>query len=287
MQLRRPVRCRAPRARDRAARPGGDARSRTRPPRSCRGRARSAAAGSPFRSTPPTRATTFAPAHRLGLPRPRGGGEPVLPGGGGHRPGPRPRARRGGRRRRRRRRGREPTRRLRRPAHRPCIGRVGRPPLGATCWTGSGALPGVRIRPADLATFIYTGGTTGLSKGCMLSHNYHEALARQIGICWRRTADDVVWTPLPHVPLQRPGHGRRRGSGLRGTGRDLPAVLGVPVLARDEPGRRHRHLDPGHHGLPARPRHRPARDAQARADPRRTRRCGCSGRRRCPSRWTG
>jgi crotonobetaine/carnitine-CoA ligase len=31
----------------------------------------------------------------------------------------------------------------------------------------------------------------------MLSHNYHEALARQIGICWQRTADDVVWTPLP------------------------------------------------------------------------------------------
>ena len=31
----------------------------------------------------------------------------------------------------------------------------------------------------------------------MLSHNYHEALARQIGICWERTADDVVWTPLP------------------------------------------------------------------------------------------
>ncbi len=63
--------------------------------------------------------------------------------------------------------------------------------------SGSEDLPGVRIRPADLATFIYTGGTTGLSKGCMLSHNYHEALARQIGICWRRTADDVVWTPLP------------------------------------------------------------------------------------------
>ena len=31
----------------------------------------------------------------------------------------------------------------------------------------------------------------------MLSHNYHGALSRQIGICWRRTADDVVWTPLP------------------------------------------------------------------------------------------
>lgn len=59
------------------------------------------------------------------------------------------------------------------------------------------ARPDVAIRPADLGTFIYTGGTTGPSKGCMLSHNYHEALARQIGICWRRTADDVVWTPLP------------------------------------------------------------------------------------------
>ena len=53
------------------------------------------------------------------------------------------------------------------------------------------------VRPGDLATFVYTGGTTGPSKGCMLSHNYHEALARQIGLCWGRTADDVVWTPLP------------------------------------------------------------------------------------------
>jgi crotonobetaine/carnitine-CoA ligase len=51
--------------------------------------------------------------------------------------------------------------------------------------------------PGDLATFVYTGGTTGPSKGCMLSHNYHAALARQIGICWERTPDDVVWTPLP------------------------------------------------------------------------------------------
>ncbi|MBV9953381.1 MAG: AMP-binding protein [Acidimicrobiia bacterium] len=57
--------------------------------------------------------------------------------------------------------------------------------------------PSVTIRPADLATFIYTGGTTGPSKGCMLSHHYHGALSRQIGICWKRTAEDVVWTPLP------------------------------------------------------------------------------------------
>jgi crotonobetaine/carnitine-CoA ligase len=57
--------------------------------------------------------------------------------------------------------------------------------------------PSVSIHPQDLATFVYTGGTTGPSKGCMLSHNYHEALARQIGICWNRQPEDVVWTPLP------------------------------------------------------------------------------------------
>lgn len=62
---------------------------------------------------------------------------------------------------------------------------------------GDDRRPDVSVQPADLATFVYTGGTTGPSKGCMLSHAYHEALARQIGICWKRTADDVVWTPLP------------------------------------------------------------------------------------------
>ena len=57
--------------------------------------------------------------------------------------------------------------------------------------------PTTSVRGSDLATFIYTGGTTGPSKGCMLTHNYHGALARQIGLCWGRTSDDVAWSPLP------------------------------------------------------------------------------------------
>lgn len=62
---------------------------------------------------------------------------------------------------------------------------------------GAAPVEPVARGPEDLATFVYTGGTTGPSKGCMLSHNYHAALATQVGTCWQRTADDVVWTPLP------------------------------------------------------------------------------------------
>jgi acyl-CoA synthetase (AMP-forming)/AMP-acid ligase II len=55
----------------------------------------------------------------------------------------------------------------------------------------------VVIAAADLGTIIYTGGTTGSSKGCALSHNYHLMIARQIISSWGRTPDDVVWSPLP------------------------------------------------------------------------------------------
>jgi crotonobetaine/carnitine-CoA ligase len=55
----------------------------------------------------------------------------------------------------------------------------------------------VGIGPADLACFIYTAGTTGPSKGCMLPHRYVVALGEQIARAWGRTADDVVLTPLP------------------------------------------------------------------------------------------
>jgi crotonobetaine/carnitine-CoA ligase len=60
-----------------------------------------------------------------------------------------------------------------------------------------GGVAAVEVAPSDLACLIYTAGTTGPSKGCMLSHNYVVCMAEQISRAWRRTADDVVWTPLP------------------------------------------------------------------------------------------
>ena len=53
------------------------------------------------------------------------------------------------------------------------------------------------MSPTDLHCFIYTGGTTGLSKGCVINHNYCVTLAKQIAVMWERGPDDVVWTPLP------------------------------------------------------------------------------------------
>lgn len=50
---------------------------------------------------------------------------------------------------------------------------------------------------SDVAMLIYTGGTTGPSKGCIVSHNYVCNLARQTVLNGQWTQDDINWTPLP------------------------------------------------------------------------------------------
>ena len=54
------------------------------------------------------------------------------------------------------------------------------------------------VKPWDLAMLVYTGGTTGASKGCMISHNYACNLARQCVQVTNLSPDDVTWTPLPN-----------------------------------------------------------------------------------------
>jgi crotonobetaine/carnitine-CoA ligase len=57
--------------------------------------------------------------------------------------------------------------------------------------------PEVEVLPGDPAVVIYTGGTTGPSKGCLNSHNYACNLSRQVIDVTRRTPQSITWTPLP------------------------------------------------------------------------------------------
>jgi carnitine-CoA ligase len=56
---------------------------------------------------------------------------------------------------------------------------------------------GRSVRASDLATVLFTSGTTGPSKGCMLSHRYGvvtgETISRSIGL----RADDCLYCPFP------------------------------------------------------------------------------------------
>src|SRR6201988_2699297 len=53
--------------------------------------------------------------------------------------------------------------------------------------------PAVDLDPADLFTVLYTSGTTGLSKGCMLSNGYVTSAARPFRDCdWLRTNERAI-----------------------------------------------------------------------------------------------
>ena len=57
--------------------------------------------------------------------------------------------------------------------------------------------PDVAVSPSDLMSIVYTSGTTGQPKGCMLSHGYYTRVGRVVGEALELTPDDVLFTALP------------------------------------------------------------------------------------------
>lgn len=53
---------------------------------------------------------------------------------------------------------------------------------------------------------IYTAGTTGPSKACLISHGFVANMARQMHENLERTGEDVLWTPMPLFHMSAVGH---------------------------------------------------------------------------------
>jgi carnitine-CoA ligase len=58
-------------------------------------------------------------------------------------------------------------------------------------------LPRANAKPSDVCALVYTGGTTGPSKGCMISQNYLVQSAIQNNGLVDRRPDETWWSPLP------------------------------------------------------------------------------------------
>ena len=65
--------------------------------------------------------------------------------------------------------------------------------------------PGVAVHYSDLASILYTSGTTGVSKGVMFSHHYWYDIWAESVKYSRYTQDDVLYTGLPFF------HGNAQG----------------------------------------------------------------------------
>ena len=136
------------------------------------------------------------------------------------------------------------------------------------------------VKPSDAYTFMYTSGTTGPPKGCVLTHGNYRSVLDMVqssggGIGCRGRHDLPVPPPRPRVRAARAARGdrRRRDHRLLGRGPEADHRRAVRGPA-DLPA-----LGPAHLREALRARHRPRRrGADRRGHEGRPRRSGACGR---------
>ncbi len=90
-------------------------------------------------------------------------------------------------------------------------------PSGAVCWdideltaaavSAPDVAPEAALDASSPAALVYTSGTTGASKGAVLTHGNFAANARSVAECWKITSDDRYLAVLPLFHVHGLGNG--------------------------------------------------------------------------------